>query len=64
MEPAARGQEDEEDEDNGERVQLAHLKVFMAAILGFSIGTQAKFASPSADLIGTIDERTGEYMLT
>ena len=37
MEPAARGQEDEEDEDNGERVQLAHLKVFMAAILGFSI---------------------------
>ena len=54
----------EEEEDNGERVIVTHLKVFLAAILGFSTGQQAKVSNPDANFIGSIDEPTGDYMLS
>lgn len=43
---------------------MAHLRVFMAAILGFPTGKPAKVANPDPSLIGTIDEQTGNYMLS
>ena len=56
----------EEVEDNGERVVVAHLRVFLGAILGFSLSkqkAQRQIGSPRG-LIGTIDERSGDYLLT
>ncbi len=43
---------------------MAHLRVFMAAILGFAAGQAARSANPDPSLIGTIDERSGDYMLS
>lgn len=54
--------EEGEEIDNGERVVVAHLKVFMAAILGFSIGIVARSSNPDPELIGTISE--GDYLLS
>lgn len=54
--------EEGEEIDNGERVVVAHLKVFLAAILGFSVGSVAKSSNPDPELIGTI--REGDYMLS
>ena len=50
--------------DNGERVIAEHLKIFMAAILGFHIGTNAESNNRDPDLIGTLDQTTGEYKLS
>ena len=50
--------------DNGERVVAEHLKIFMAAILGFHIGAHADSSNGNPDLIGTLDETTGEYALS
>ena len=50
--------------DNGERIIAEHLKIFMAAILGFHIGAPAEFNNRDPDLIGTLDETTGEYRLS
>jgi len=36
----------------------------MAAILGFHIGAHAESNNGNPDLIGTLDETTGEYMLS
>ena len=36
----------------------------MAAILGFHIGTPAESNNRDPDLIGTLDETTGEYKLS
>ena len=54
--------EDGEEIDNGERVVVAHLKVFLAAILGFSEGPVAKASNPDPELIGTISN--GDYSLS
>lgn len=43
---------------------MAHLRVFMAAILGFHTGHVAKASNPEPTLIGTLDERSGDYMLS
>ena len=58
------GGHSKEEGDNGERIVVAHLRVFMAAILGFAGGQAAKSANPDPNLIGTIDERTEEYRLS
>ncbi len=58
------GGQSKEEGDNGERIVVAHLRVFMAAILGFAAGQAAKSANPDPSLIGTIDERSGDYMLS
>ena len=58
------GEDGQEVVDNGERVVVAHLRVLMAAILGFQTGTQAKVSNPEPAVIGTIDERSGDYMLS
>ena len=56
----------EEDQvvDNGERVVVAHLKIFLGAILGFSLGPNVKVSNPNPAFIGTIDESSGEYYLS
>ena len=43
---------------------MAHLKVFLAAILGFNCGMTASVSNPNSNLIGTIDEKSGHYMLS
>ena len=48
--------ENDEVQDNGERIIMAHLKVFLAAILGFNCGLTAGVSNPNSDLIGSIDE--------
>ena len=51
-------------EDNGERVVVADLRVFMAAILGFQAGKAASSSNVNPGMLGTRDEQTGEYMLS
>ena len=58
------GEDGQEVVDNGERVVVAHLRVFMAGILGFHTGQLAKTSNPEPSLIGTLDQRTGDYMLS
>ena len=36
----------------------------MAAVLGFHIGTHAEQSNGNPDLLGTLDETTGEYTLS
>ena len=43
---------------------MAHLHVFLAAILGFQIGTPAPRSNPDNAHIGTLDEETGELLLS
>lgn len=43
---------------------MAHLKVFLEAILNFSAGAQARNSNTNPDLIGIIDRETGDYMLS
>jgi len=58
------GHQEGEQPDGGDGVIVAHLRVFLAAILGFSICRQAASGNPDPQLIGSIDEQTGEYMLS
>ena len=55
-EKAEPGTGNEEVVDSGERVVVEHLKVFLAAILGFSSGTLARVSNPDHDLIGDVDD--------
>ena len=50
------GTDNEEVVDSGERVVVEHLKVFLAAILGFSSGELARVSNPDHNLIGDIDD--------
>ena len=52
------------DNESDERILAEHLKIFMAAILGFHIGVHAEASNGNPDLIGTLDETTGEYKLS
>jgi len=54
-------EKEDEEADNGERIVVAHLRVFMAAILGFQADKPAQSANPDAGLLGTFDESTGAY---
>ena len=54
----------EGDPDKSGIIFTEHLKIFMAAILGFHIGTPAEANNRDPDLIGTLDETTGEYKLS
>ena len=60
------GQPNDEDEaeDNGETVVVAHCRIFMGAILGFNLGPVAHASSPDPSVIGQIDEETGTYILS
>jgi hypothetical protein len=56
LEKVGPGNDSEEVVDSGERVVVEHLKVFLAAILGFSFGALARVSNPDHNLIGDIDE--------
>lgn len=43
---------------------MAHLKVFLEAILNFNAGVLARESNSNPDLIGIIDKDTGDYMLS
>ena len=62
--PESKPDQEDEPEDNGERVVVAHLKIFLAAILGFNIGRLAPVSNPDPNLTGTIDDQSGDYMLS
>jgi len=67
LQPSGKAEETKgegEFEDNGERVVAEHLKIFMAAVLGFHIGTHVEQSNENPDLLGTLDETTGEYTLS
>ena len=36
----------QEIEDNGERIVVAHLRIYLGAILGFQLGDVAKVSNP------------------